>query len=466
MKRKIINIISSFVSLIFILVNFSYGTFTPHIYEYDSNGQKIIAYAELNAATITLPSGKKIQGTSVNGGTNMNIQTITTPLEVIIVIDASGSMRAECKEGTRLDLAKKSAINLVDNLFKVAKDVKISVISFPVDLINQVEESSDIESIKDSINSIKAYGDTRISSALDEAQIIFYRSLYKNKDKEMKYFLVNLTDGEDGRPQDAYRKLIDFKNRNINIYNVLLESSHTEAFTGRLGDAGTIYRGVSTGELLEIYDEIYNLICSEVVESSITEFTENAQNYFITNDDLYMFLDQEMLQGSKLELEYIVNIKSSIPCTKIELQEEVDKNMNFDLSSKLISEDKTNEDYGWQVNEDLSFQNGHNLVLSINETPDENSEYVIRKGRSYQTKIVLSTLLTSQIEDMNYKNKLTFRLNEDNNLSHTLEAMEVNIIPPFGEDKSYIKIWIVVLVSIFVGINIIVYKKCHNKILK
>ena len=179
-----------------------------------------------------------------------------------------------------------------------------------------------------------------------------------------------------------------------------------------------------------------------------------------------MFLDQEMLQGSRLELEYIINIKSSIPCTKIELQEEVDKNLNFDMSSKLISEDKTNQDYGWQINEELSYKDGHNLVLSINKLPEENSEYVMERGRAYQTKLVLSTLLTSQIEDMNYKNKLTFRLNEDNNLAQSLDAMEVNIIPPFGEDKSYNKIWILILVGILAGAGIITYIKIKKQIVK
>ncbi len=460
MKIKIINTICVFVALVFILSNFSFSVFTPHIYEYESNGQKVIAYAELNAATITLPSGKRIQGTNVNGGTAMNIQTITEPLQVVIVIDASGSMESICKEGgIRMDLAKQAANNLVDNLFKVAKDVKISVISFPVDSRIQIEESNDIESIKDSINGIHAAGGTIISSALSEAEIIFSRLQYRYKENEMNYFLVNITDGGDGKPEIAYKKLIEMRNKNIHIYNVLLETEFTDAFTGTYGDAGIIYSEVKTGELLEVYDEIYNLICSEFVESSVTDFTENAQNYFITNDDLYMFLDQEMLQGSKLELEYIINIKSSIPCTKIELQEEVDKNLNFDLSSKLISEDKKNEDYGWQVNENLSYKNGHNLVLSISKTPDGDSEYVMRRGRSYQTKLVLSTLLTSQIEDMNYKNKLTFRLNEDNNLSQTLEAMEVNIIPPFGEDKNYNKMWILILISTLGGVSIVIYKR-------
>ena len=131
----------------------------------------------------------------------------------------------------------------------------------------------------------------------------------------------------------------------------------------------------------------------------------------------------------------------------------------------MISEDKTNEDCGWQINEDLSYKDGHNLVLSINKTSEEDSQYVIGRGRGYQTKLVLSTLLTSQIEDMNYKNKLTFRINEDNNLSQSLEAMEVNIIPPFGEDKSYNKIWILILISLFAVTGIITYK-INRKALK
>ncbi len=450
MRRKIINIISSFVALIFILTNFSYSIFVPNIYEYESDGQKLIAYAELNAANIYLPSGKKIQSTNVNGGTEINIETITAPIQVVLVIDISGSM-----QGRRIEIAKQAAINLVTNLFEVAEDIKISVISFANNANVEIARSSNKENVIKAINGLKAYGGTNIASALKEAYDIFLSAKNNYGDEMMNYFLVNLTDGQDFYPNVAYTTLKQIVNQNINVYNVLLESSHKEAFSQNGVDAGTIYSGVSSGELVELYDEIYNMICSEVVNSSVTDFTEKAQNYFVANDDLYMFLDQEMLQGSRLELEYVINIKTSIPCTKIELQDEVDKNLSFDLSSKLISEDKTNEDCGWEVNEELSYKDNHNLVLSIKQLPEEGSEYVMRRGKGYQTKLVLSTLLTSQIEDMNYKNKLTFRINEDDNLTQSLEAMEVNIIPPFGEDKSYNKIWI--LISLFIGAGIITY---------
>lgn len=455
MNRKIINIISIFLIVVFLMANFSYGIFIPHLYEYESDdGQKVIAYAELNAATIYLPSGKRIQSTNVNGGTGMNIDTITAPIEVILVIDVSGSM-----SGRRLEKAKQAAINLVENLFEVAEDIQISVISFSSSASVKIKKSDNQDSIKSAIRKLNAGGGTYILQGIERAEEIFSSLKSENEGLGINSFLINLTDGQDAYPEAAYNKLIEMQKKNIHIYNVLLESSHKEAFTGSRGEAGTIYTGVASGELTAIYDEIYNLICSEVVSSSVTDFTENAQNYFVANDDLYMFLDQEMLQGSKLEVEYVINIKSSIPCIKLELQDEVDKNLNFDLSSKLISEDKTNEECGWQVNENLSYKDGHNLVLSMTKLPEENSELVMKRGRGYQTKLVLSTLLTNQIEDMNYKNKLTFRINEDNNLAQSLEAMEVNIIPPFGEDKGYNKIWILILAGIIVSVGIITYRR-------
>ncbi len=461
MKRKIINIICVFVSLVFILSNFSFSIFTPHIYEYQSNGQRIIAYAELNAATITLPSGKRIQSTNVNGGTEINIQTVTTPLNIILVMDVSGSMH-----DLRIEIAKQSAINLVDNLFNVATNIKISLIAFSGSASIKIKESSNQEDIKSAINNLHVGGSTNMLPALEMAQSIFA----KDNQEESFHVLINLTDGSTMNAKDCFNKLklIELQNKKIKIYNILIETNSDGAFKNGNEEAGTTYKNIKLEQLVEIYDEIYNLICIEAVESNVTDFIENAQNYFITNDDLYMFLDQEMLQGSKLELEYIINLKSSIPCTKIELQEEVDKNLNFEMSSKMISEDKSNEDYGWQVNEDLSYKSTgdkkHNLVLSITQTPQNGQQYVMERGKSYQVKLLLSTLLTSQIEDMNYKNKLTFRINEDNNLSQTLEAMEVNIIPPFGEDKSYIKIWIVILVCILTGISIIIYIKIKKKL--
>lgn len=478
MKRKIINIICIFLTIVCLMSNFSYGIFTPYIYE--AEDKSVIAYAELNAANIYLPSGECIQRTNINGGTQMNIEKIMEPIEVVLVIDVSGSMKSNgttLEEGeikptgkTRLETAQQAAINFVENFFNVAESIKISVIAFNSKASTKITKSSDKSAIESAINALSPGGGTKMLPALKQAENILF-----NKEQDNTHsFLVNLTDGATDGALSCYTKLLEMQNKNIGIYNVLLETGRTEAFSQDGVDAGTLYTNVSSEELMGIYDEIYNLVCSEVVDNKIDSFIENAQNYFVADNNLFMHLDKEMLQGSRLDLEYIINIKTAFNCTKIRLQEEVDKKLNFNPSSKMISEDKTNADYGWKVNEQLSYKKNndndqHNLVLSITESSEDNpdKEYVIKKGGTYQVKLLLSCLLTNK-EDANYRNSLLFEVTEgiksdiigdDQNqdgrkVSKELESMEINIIPPFGEDKSYNKIWILILVSIVTYIKI------------
>ena len=48
-------------------------------------------------------------------------------------------------------------------------------------------------------------------------------------------------------------------------------------------------------------------------------------------------------------------------------------------------------------------------------------------------------------------------------ITKELRSMEINIIPPFGEEKGYDKIWILILVNLFVGTGIITYLKIKDK---
>ena len=67
MTKKINLGIISLITFIIVFSNFSYGIFTPNIYQ--SDDKKILAYAELSAATVTLASGQRIHATNVNGDT-------------------------------------------------------------------------------------------------------------------------------------------------------------------------------------------------------------------------------------------------------------------------------------------------------------------------------------------------------------------------------------------------------------
>ncbi len=452
MKQKIISFLVLFLIL---LSNFSYGIFTPNIYKSDDN--KIIAYSELNAATITLPSGKRIQSTNVNGNTNMDIQEITAPLEIVLVIDISSSMITNGRMGS----AKTSAKTLVENLFNVAQSIQVSLIAFNSRAFILVNSSNDKNAILGSIDSLRAAGSTNMLPAIQSAETIFKKISSSNTYS----FLVCLTDGKTQNSEECAKKLSTLEKNGVYIYNILLQTISDEAFYIDGIPIGTIYEDISPEELASIYDEIYFSICQETIVNTVDDFIENAQNYFVADDNLFMFLDQELLQGCLLEVEYIINIKTAFPCTKLELKDVVDKKFNFNPSSSLISEEKTNADYGWEIDEQLSHKKGNGLILSLTESSEEDpdKDYIIKKGGSYEVKLLLSCLLTTK-EDANYTNSLTFRLkngDQPDNISNWLEtkSMEVNIIPPFGQDQNLLTKFIIFTILIIIIIFLIFYSK-------
>lgn len=441
MKRVFFSI---FLLILFTFTNISYGIFIPHVYQ--SDDKKILAFAELNAATLTLPSGQKIESTNINGDTGMAITTITSPLEIVLVIDTSGSM-----EGNSMEYTKQSASTLVRKLFEVAKQIQVSIISFDSES-KLLTTSSDEGTILSTINGLEASGGTNMSPALDIAKDIFDK-LYNDENNTTYPYLVVLTDGETVDENYCYQKLLALQEAEINIYNILVSGASKHAFSQNGVDAGIIYENITAGEISSIYDEIYFQICSDFINNDISDFIENAQNYFVANDDLYMYLDSELIQGSLLQVEYLVNIKCAMNCTELILQNEVDPKLSFDPNAQLISENNTNSYYGWEVNEKVSYtetQNiKHNLVLTLKPS-NSGSQYIIPKGGTFQCKLVLSCLLDTGT-DPNFVNNLTFLVKGIQNnaqgsqeivYTQTLDSMETNVIPPFGKDYSYTYIYL------------------------
>lgn len=440
------------VMIIFIIIfimyhHFSYGAFTPNVYQ--SEDKKVLAYAELNAATITLASGQRIHATNVKGDTQMKIDVIQAPIEVVLLIDTSGSMNQ-----TRMNAAKESACALVENLFDVAENVKISLIKFASASSTIVTKSSDREEVINAINKLSASGGTYMLDGLELAEGIFGTNDEENSEQSEKFsYLIILTDGATGESSQCYDKLLELESNNIKIYDILVDMGNTSAFSRDGKDAGTIYSNISSEELTEIYDEIYGEICSEVIDNSVGNFEETGKNYFVTGNDMYMFLDQELIQGAKLQLEYKINIKAAFNCFKVEIQSEMDDKLGFEESSKMLTEDKSNADYGWAINESLTYKKGHKKVISI--CTESDSPYVIKKGKKYEAKLLLTCLLSTK-EDTNYASSIVFRLNGEEDRTYGLQSMEVNIVPPFGGNRNQSTIIILIIIVLILCASLLI----------
>lgn len=456
-KRKII---TSLFIIIICINNISYGIFIPNVYQ--SEDKKILAFAEINAATLTLQGGERIETTNINGDTSMSITTITSPIELILVIDISGSMT-----GSSLESTKQSASTLVENLFEIATKIQVSVITFE-SKAELLITSNDKDMVISKINGLQATGGTNMSPALDIAEELFNKNL--NSEDEIIYpYLVVLTDGATNDAAACYEKLLNLQQKQITIYNILVGNAPTYAFSQDGVDAGIIYENITSDQINSIYDEIYFQICSDFIDNDVSDFIADAQNYFVTDDGLYLYLDSELTHGTLLEIEYLINIKCAMDCTELILQNEVDPKLSFSADAKLISEDNTNAYYGWKVNESISYTETedmkHNLVLTLKPTSDSN--YIIKKGETFQCKLILSCLLTTGI-DANFVNSLTFRVKGQQNTSQgsqevvvtqTLDSLETNVIPPFGKDLSNISIYVLIVILVVIAIAIFITKK-------
>lgn len=165
MTKKIKLAIINFILVITVFSNFSYGVFTPNVYQ--SEDKKILAYAELSAATVTLASGQRVHATNINGDTQMSIDVIKSPIKVVLTIDTSGSMDmtgtnlsqlgnftqkpeldVPVNNVKRIDAAKESAKLLVENLFDVAENVTVSVIGFSSSITCDITSSDKEEILK------------------------------------------------------------------------------------------------------------------------------------------------------------------------------------------------------------------------------------------------------------------------------------------------------------------------------
>lgn len=206
----------------------SYGIFIPNVFQ--SDDKKILAYAELNAATLTLTSGQKIESTNINGDSSMSITTITSPIELVLVIDTSGSM-----SGSNMESTKQSAITLVNNLFDIASQMQVSIITFD-STARLLTTSSDRNTILNNINSLSADGGTNMSPALDIAKNIFDQMIQDENNKTYPYLIV-LTDGVTENANSCYQKLLNLQNSQITIYDILVSGASTEAFTQNNIDA-------------------------------------------------------------------------------------------------------------------------------------------------------------------------------------------------------------------------------------
>lgn len=132
-------------------------------------------------------------------------------------------------------------------------------------------------------------------------------------------------------------------------------------------------------------------------------------------DPVYLQLDDEMLHGATLKVQYLITIKNTgeLPITSMRIMDYLDHeygNLHYTPDDSMITENKKNQEYGWNLLPDFQIEEGAN---------DHNFENAMQKDRIYleylQTttlspgeeivlRLVGSVTITKRDEDYNYAN--------------------------------------------------------------
>lgn len=157
-----------------------------------------------------------------------------------------------------------------------------------------------------------------------------------------------------------------------------------------------------------------------------------------SNEFVIVTVDDLILHGATLDVEYKIKIKSECgePCTEYELKDIKNSGFVYRKEQKLISEEGTNEKYGWQA-----VKNGDDEDSEIVSTIQKRSiPPLISPLETIETKIVLSRVLSPGLEEENYifdnEVKGSFKTARTTLNSEDV-AMQVRIVPPFGVEGAF-----------------------------
>lgn len=196
----------------------------------------------------------------------------------------------------------------------------------------------------------------------------------------------------------------------------------------------------------------------------------NTNNVQVT-DEIHLIVDNELLHGSLLEIEYEIITYALNGLVDVAITDYVgETGMVYDADAQLLTEDLTNKEIGWRESED-----GVTYSKAFEEE-NENEDSSNSQGNlptSVGKKIVLSKLISTN--DINiYVNTAvcgssSYGVGEDSATSYrrTVKSEYVRIIPPTGTVNKYIILTIIVsTIIIFILIVFLIKKKKISKLNK
>ncbi len=386
MKKVAISLLISIIILLS-MINNSYGseyTFTPPYYESDDG--KLLIYNTVNAARIKLANGQVTANVEVTGESDIEVETVYEDTEVLLIIDTSGSMG-----GSGIESAKRASKELVSNLMNIP-NMKIGLIEFNSDAKVLSKFIDNKETLENKIDALSASGGTHLKKGLDK---IGNEITFSNSVKLENRVIVTLTDGATVDANEAAQKYYEYESQGYKLYHVLLEFENTEAFMYGGQPIGKIFKNISTQDLSNIFDEIYDSIYSEIITVEPPHLAVETVNGQLLGEELLFFLDNELIQGATLEVEYLINVKTAFDCTSLVITDILGNGFIFDENASLITNpSQANRNFSWQIEQGTT-RNREGERMKLKYTAPTIDGYVLRKGGELNIKLVVSRLLST-----------------------------------------------------------------------
>lgn len=456
MKKKILTfLLLLLILLILFSSNCSASSSTGKTFFYKDENRGILAYKQVNAFQLQLANGTVLSNMSVSSESSVDIEENMKDVEIVFVLDNSGSMG-----GNRIQTLRTATQELVNKLFdKIGEDhLKFGFVKFDDSILGTLSLTDNKSVISSFISGMKDRGGTNMSGPMNEAFTILNASSNSDAIK----MIITLSDGVLWDEDDTIKNFKKVHSAGISTISIFVETSITPAFSD-LANNSSSHKNMqtSTSNMADtlvngIYSEIYMKVI--LLSDPTTNLDLNNAGIIPGDDKIIIQIDSEIMHGATLYIEYIISVTCAFDATNITISDYPDSSLKYNKNQRLLTENKKNSDYNW------TYTNGY--------ITSNSGSGVIRAGTEYKKKIILSTVLTSAVlnNSSSFCNYVNISL--VNNTEHysinidqaqdggKLRALGFLIVPPFGTDSTTIGSSANIFNIILVNASIVVFFTC------
>lgn len=443
--KKVINLIFCIIIIVANIV-----IFTPSKVHAICNTIKFSK--EVSAVRLTLSDGSILYDLALEKDTTPQANLTSANyknLNLIFVV--------ETKNG--LDQNKSAMSQFIKNVYQSYTNgndrIRMGVIQFNDLSQTQIDErkenintEQDIwkdsqESILNEVSNLKTDSNQTIQEALMIAQYNMQSNNGSKNDSLIQQIII-ITDGINNEDVCASSNAIlrDLSENMVSMYGVFIgvsqNNNNIKELTNKVYELRASYDVSLENVVYQLTTDVYEYIRQYMIRES-TIIPKVNKTSMITNNSITLFVDEELIYGATLKIEYIITLSrvaiygdGSIYENKI--LDEKDPKLIFRKNETLITDaSKTNADYGW------------------NETP----EGLITNKNAKEIKLVLSTIITpEQMNNAVYSNtaKCTtaYDVGGGATARYTLsdESIDVIVMPPFGKTELNVEKIITITIGI------------------